>query len=626
MEGNLKDRIEKLKVDVRKAPDVETTRKINRWKKTAVIASTVAALVAIPIFYFSADFLIKRQNYAERNVLFRSSNVTSIAGNQEKKAAPKSDVESVTKVYEGGGIESKVGTYLFESLREIRGDIEYFNMDNSQKIRIASATQKPERFQAGIRLGGSMNYREEFAEIVTSPSEKAPQKYIVYKIDPERGWRQVDVDVVEFPVERGLKENEPGVIDKNAEGAENVRIMVNRLTENRNLLGWFSGKKYRDGTLLEDFIPTARNKELAKSFFAKLRTIDSEETIDKKKRELLIEELVELQESMDKATIYATFEDGFFKILPQDSTIYLGETPTYLERLKNKLGFGRKDHFRLRVENARDLFPGWLPILRNIPVGSNENRSYPFDKYNNGGYKVTDKFGEVAEIDIVDFWFFYGQDVLYNYYLDLNGDGKIDKQKELIGKVLCRTTHDEKRDINFIAKGVTPANDVTLTTNYSFMAPDNDLVKGLEYFKYCAYIESLIPDQVHRGRGKHSLLGFINDQRSDIMLFRGLNVEDLSRALTQESTLIAKDDIIKVLSKAKRPYAKELAQIYGVGDTFKGTYQTSELLKERLDMGIMPHLLAAGFLVSGGLYGARRIYRSRKEKNKEAITKKIEAL
>ena len=110
------------------------------------------------------------------------------------------------------------------------------------------------------------------------------------------------------------------------------------------------------------------------------------------------------------------------------------------------------------------------------------------------------------------------------------------------------------------------------------------------------------------------------------MLFRGLNVEDLSRALTQESTLIAKDDIIKVLSKAKRPYAKELAQIYGVGDTFKGTYQTSELLKERLDMGIMPHLLAAGFLVSGGLYGARRIYRSRKEKNKEAITKKIEAL
>jgi len=43
------------------------------------------------------------------------------------------------------------------------------------------------------------------------------------------------------------------------------------------------------------------------------------------------------------------------------------------------------------------------------------------------------------------------------------------------------------------------------------------------------------------------------------MLFRSLNVEDLSRALTQESTLIAKDDIIKVLSKAKRPYAKELA-------------------------------------------------------------------
>jgi len=43
-------------------------------------------------------------------------------------------------------------------------------------------------------------------------------------------------------------------------------------------------------------------------------------------------------------------------------------------------------------------------------------------------------------------------------------------------------------------------------------------------------------------------------------------------------------------------------------------------------MGIMPHLLAAGFLVSGGLYGARRIYRNKKERERKYIAKKLAEL
>ena len=80
-----------------------------------------------------------------------------------------------------------------------------------------------------------------------------------------------------------------------------------------------------------------------------------------------------------------------------------------------------------------------------------------------------------------------------------------------------------------------------------------DFEKGLEYFKLCGYIESMLPDQVNHGFGKHSLLGYINAQRSDIMLFNELTIENMSRALTQESTLVAKYDIVKALAAARRP-------------------------------------------------------------------------
>jgi hypothetical protein len=261
--------------------------------------------------------------------------------------------------------------------------------------------------------------------------------------------------------------------------------------------------------------------------------------------------------------------------------VYLAYSPGWPERVRDTI-VGKSQHIRLRVENKWDLFPGWYPGLRNIHFGKGENIIYPFDKYNNGGYIIKDQYGEIAKIAIHDFFLYYGQDVLYQYYLDLNGDGTLGSE-ELIGAVLCRTTHDERMNLEKLVGMGKPKADVTFTIHYSFMAPDSDLQKGMDYFKLCAYIESMMPDQVNRGFGKHSYLGYINDQRSDIMLFKNLTIEEMSRALTQESTLVARYDIVKALIAAKRPYAQQVAEMYGIADQFAGQFQPSDKLVEHRD-------------------------------------------
>ncbi len=553
MKKSIEDRIAEIKGDVDGTQPKK--QKWWTWKKTAAALAIAGSILAPATYLMGKDFLTKRQNYPERNVLFRTSDTVYIAGNDEK-IKTKADRESATQFYSGGGIESKIGTYLFETKRERRGDIEYYNMNNSQEIRIASSNQKPEKFQAGLRIGGSLNFREQFAEVIQNAATRDATKYMVYKFAPERGWRNTDTDVAEFPGERGLSENEPGVIEIVGD-KKVVRLMVNRLTEKRGILGWMYGKEFRDGTVLEDYAKTAENRKLAEQFFGKMKELDSVGSLGKTERERLTDEIQSISEQMQKSPIYTSYEDGILKTLPQESTIYLGEIPDNLERLKNLFGISRANHNRLRIENYWDLWPGNFEFLKDFHFGSGENAMYPFDKYNNGGYVIKDKFGTIAKVNIRDFFLFYGQDALYEYFLDLNGDGKIDEAKELIGSVLCRTSHDGRIIINELEEE-TPKQDMTFTVNYSFMAPDDDLKKGMEYFRLCAYIETMMPDQVNRGFGKHSLLGLINEQRSDVMLFTDLNIQNMSRALTQESTLAAKYDIKKLLEAAKRPYATNL--------------------------------------------------------------------
>src|SRR3989344_3049087 len=483
-----------------------------RLKKFGIYTALIAGVLSIPTCYLTKDFLIKRQNYPERNVLFRSSNVTYLAGNEDQKKTARADKESVTLFYEGGGVESKIGTFLFKTSREIRGDIEYYNMDGSNNIRNASSTQKYEKFQAGLRFEGGTNYREEFAELVLGKGSKSPQNYVVYKFAPERGLSELDVDVLDH--------------------VDGRRELINRLKEKRTFpLGLFWGKfLYRAGTRLEDYNETKQNEELARKFLGEIKRLDSSESVKPSDREKLVKKLKEIESQMQVVPLYTTFEDGYLKILPQESTNYLGYSPKFFERVKHFwTGFGRKDHQRLRVTNQWDLFPGRIPFLSDINLGSGENKIYPFDKYNNGGYTIEDRYGELAKI-------------------------------------------------------------------------------AINYFDLCAYIESMIPDQVHRGYGKHSLLGLINEQRSDIMLYRFKNVENLSRALTQESTLVAKYDIIHVLNAARRPYARELARTYGIEDHFEGQYQSSSLLKEKLEIGPLPGTV----LTFGLIYGAYKFMKRRR--------------
>ncbi len=95
---------------------------LSTYKKGVLIAVLCLAVVFIGVYFLAKDYLTKRLNYPERNVLFRSTNVVYIAGGTEEKGAESSDQLSESEVYEGGGAESKVGTILFSSIRELRDD------------------------------------------------------------------------------------------------------------------------------------------------------------------------------------------------------------------------------------------------------------------------------------------------------------------------------------------------------------------------------------------------------------------------------------------------------------------------------------------------------------------------
>jgi hypothetical protein len=554
--------------------------------KGLILIGMGCLLVLLIGFYFlTKDYLTKRQNYPERNVLFRATNVVYVAGGSEEKGPTEADQASETDFYEGG-VESKVGTYLFRTVRDILNDIEYFNLDNSQKIRIASASSKPEIVQAGLRIRGSLNFKEQFAQIILSGESKAPQSYRVYRFEPERGLKEVEVTVLEH--------------------ADRTTALDNRMTELRTFgIGWLWGKEFRAGTLLAQYPRNQQDNPLIKRFYEHIKALDSQKTAEPAAREQMIKAAIATDEAIETTPIYASYEDGIFDLLPQESTIYLAYRPGLLERIKDTL-LGKSDHIRLRIENYYDLFPGWYPLLRNFHVGKGENIIYPFDKYNNGGYLVKDQYGELAKIDIHDFFLYYGQDVLYRYYFDLNGDGKLDQNTELIGQVLCRTTHDERMNLEKLVGIGRPKADVTFTIHYSFMAPDADLQKGLEYFNLCEYIESLMPDQINRGYGKHSFLGYINEHRSDIMLFKHLTVENMSRSLTKESTLVARDDIVKALIAAKRPYAQQVAETYGIADQFAGQFQPSTQLVERRDWSWPGGIFLTLMVLGGSAYWIRR--------------------
>ncbi len=75
--------------------------------------------------------------------------------------------------------------------------------------------------------------------------------------------------------------------------------------------------------------------------------------------------------------IYLTYEDGFFDLFPQGSTIYLAYRPNFSERLKDAL-LGKSEHIRLRIKKYVRPLPGRYPLLRHLHIGTGDNAILSF--------------------------------------------------------------------------------------------------------------------------------------------------------------------------------------------------------------------------------------------------------
>ena len=192
-------------------------------------------------------------------------------------------------------------------------------------------------------------------------------------------------------------------------------------------------------------------------------------------------------------------------------------------------------------------------MLNKITLGDHPNIIKPFARVNNGGYILRDSKGDIAKIVIEDFILHYGDDLVYRYYLDKDGNGRL-TDNELISRVLCRVSHDQKE----LAEG--DNKDRTQRFMYTFMA-GTDWEKRREEFYLCNTIESFIVNELNRGFGKHSVIGWINNQRSNILLLEDRTLRNMGRALTPESAMVAKYDIVALLKAAKRDYINQFVSV-----------------------------------------------------------------
>ena len=126
---------------------------LERHTKLVTIGLSVMMAVFVLVFLLAKDYLTKRQNFPERNVLFRATNVLYVSGGSEVKGTKSTDQLSETQVYEGG-LESKVGTFLFTTTR------------NPRRHRIFQHGQFPKNprrlryAQAGSCAGGAASRRQ----------------------------------------------------------------------------------------------------------------------------------------------------------------------------------------------------------------------------------------------------------------------------------------------------------------------------------------------------------------------------------------------------------------------------------------------------------------------------------
>ncbi|MFH1589188.1 MAG: hypothetical protein ABIB43_01330, partial [archaeon] len=512
----------------------------DEFKKYLIIGGvTIGTIVGL----LTWDDWTKKEDRPVRNLIYRATQDVTFAGGETAQTASNIDKYTETKMYRGNiaSGDSKLGKYLGSVFVGVTDNTEEYHLRDETNEIIASSTLRNENLQKGMQIRGSTNYQEETSHFGKSHSDNLDE-LLNYEFEPERA----------------LIEHETNVLKKDGK-----KTMVNKLSERRTtLLGWFAGEKYRAGTTLEyyDVLP---DDARVKKFFDLISELNDPEFQDESSRDKKIKEMIAQEKQIPKKPIYVTYEDGIVDWIPQESTMWLAHEPSkkervafdtidWLQQLRAYVTLGAvnkqptKDMV-IRVEHDWDFWPANIIGLNKLKYETDKRIFSLFDKTNNGGYKIFDSHGKLAEIKIKDFWFNYAGDTEYEYYLDLNGDGKLDKKKEFIGKVLYKVTRGQKANLKEQVGEGKEKKDISYTFQYEFMGgTETDLVKRFEQFLLCGAIESLLPDQVNKGY-EDSKLGYIAEVRDDIILYENRTFANMNRSLTEENSMVAKEDIYKIL-------------------------------------------------------------------------------
>ncbi len=515
-------------------------------RKAALWTGGVGLLAAAGIGALKYEQLTTRQDYPIRNILYQAKEELKFMGAAQSAKPEEVSMNSESVIQLGDGF-TKIGEIIGRVKYHYTDEFMQYQLEDAAQTRIASASEKHERIQAGLNVRGTINFLERQAELIGQPG-----RFATYSFIPERGFTDIELNLL-------------------IDGAGNPSL-VNEIVTHRGALGWLDGYEYRKGSELNAFPKTMKNVTLEQELFSIVERFNTH-TFSDNEREKLIGRMQEIRDSLDRQHVMVSDEDGILDWLPQESTTYLfGDSSSKVRdglskgkpgvypadgswgvlpelRIENPTG----EAIKLRVENELDLWPGRVLGMKGIRFGSGRDSLIPFAKYNNGGYKIVDATGTVAKVRFRDFFWRYGKDLLYEYYLDKDGNGKIDEERESIGSVLFHIDNDEDLDLGAALGPKDGKKDMTYNIVYSFMRGSDEKTAHQDFY-LCNAFESFLLNEANRGYGKHSYLGYVNTQRSNILLLEMRTVPNLGRALTVESAIVAEHDMYNLLRAAGRDY------------------------------------------------------------------------
>ncbi|MDH5802746.1 MAG: hypothetical protein OEZ68_18240, partial [Gammaproteobacteria bacterium] len=404
-------------------------------KKLVLLALLLLTICFFVLLFLMEDYLTKRQAYPIRHVLFQCNETVQFSRGKIGRQDRFWDRDARTIIQKGNSDGTKLGDILGIQKLETTDEGGQYQLEDKDKTRIAYAVTKLEPVQAGISFTGTLDFRETYAEILGEND-----RFINYRIIPERGAHNLEVNVIA--------------------DAEGNKKLVNKLITYRSKpLGVLWGTRFRSATSLDEFLDTPKNQSKERHFFELVDQYHGQAKLSGEQRLKLVQELAQTINSMETQSIYISHEDGIVDYVAQESSTFLFNRPSVVQQFTTPLysddgtkpspgNSGKQGDFainntnqelvHIRVERLIDLFPGNYFLLNNLIIGDAPNIVRPFSHTNNGGYEIVDGQGVVAKIEIEDFFLHYGDDLLYKYYLDKDGNGIIDSDKELIGQVLYR--------------------------------------------------------------------------------------------------------------------------------------------------------------------------------------------